>query len=196
MQSMLFDEVEDILSRGPELNFDREEDETEIRPHKRRKPGRKQIPSEFPRHEIMIDIPDSEKICSCGSEKVRIGEEVSEKLDVIPQEIVVNKTIRPKYACRNCRGEDDEGPAVAIAPVPPCVTGKSILSAKLFARMIVSKFCDALPFYRQERMFIRSGVAISRTTMSSLAMQVHERLSPLQALLENEIRKSSFLGID
>lgn len=196
LQSRLFDEIEDVESHGPELDFDREDDETEVRTHKRKKKGRKTIPEHLPREEVIVDMPESEKICGCGAEKVRIGEEISEKLDIIPQKIIVQKTVRPKYACRNCRGEDDNGPAVAIAPVPPCITGKSILSAVLFARMIVSKFCDALPFYRQEKMFNRSGIEISRTTMSSLAMDIHERLSPLQSLMEKNVRKSSFLGID
>lgn len=196
-QARLFDEIELEYKKGPELPaISEDEDRITVPAHGRKKPGRKPLPSDIPRKEVILDIPEEEKTCSCGAEKVRIGEETSEKLDVIPREEYVIRTIRPKYACRKCRGEDDEGQVVAIAPVPACITGKSMLSAALFARMIVSKFCDALPFYRQEKIFRRSGIEISRSLMCSLAMNVHERLSPLQKIMEEEVRKSFFLGID
>ena len=67
--------------------------------------------------EIIHDLPESEKACPCGAELVRIGEEVSEKLDIVPAKIQVIRHIRPKYACRICEGVEDDGPTVKNAPV-------------------------------------------------------------------------------
>lgn len=193
-QSLLFNELESIVDQGPELEL--EPSDITVSGHKRQKKGRRPIPDDLPRRERVIDIPDEEKICSCGTEKVRIGEEASEKIDYIPAEAYVIRTIRPKYACNKCHGEDDEGPAVAIAPVPPSITGKSILAEGLFGHIIVSKFADALPFYRQEIILRRAGVEISRSTMASLAINVYERLLPLKNLIELLLKEAYLLGID
>ena len=68
----------------------------------KRKCGRKQLSDSLPRKKLTIDIPESEKHCECGSDLVKIGEDISELLIHIPEQIYVLQTIRPKYACRNC----------------------------------------------------------------------------------------------
>ena len=77
---------------------------------------------------------------------MRIGEETSEKLDVIPPQIRVIRTVRPKYACHDCEGSGDEShPAVRIAPKPPAIIDTGIATAELLAYMVAGKFCDSLP---------------------------------------------------
>jgi len=71
----------------------------------RKKGGRKPLGANFERRERTIDIPESEKTCACGAELTRIGEEISEKLVVIPMRIFVDRIVRPKYACRRCEGD-------------------------------------------------------------------------------------------
>ncbi|MDR2964486.1 MAG: IS66 family transposase zinc-finger binding domain-containing protein [Treponema sp.] len=85
-----------------------EEETTEVKSYKRKKPGRKAIDPNIPRVEKIIDIPEEDKTCACGCKLTKIGEESNEKLHIIPQRIFVEKTIRPKYACRSCEGTEDE----------------------------------------------------------------------------------------
>jgi len=129
-----------------------------VKGHSRRKGGRKPLPTEFPRVENIIDISDAEKLCECGCMKTRIGEETSEHLEHVPASWIVRVNIRPKYACRSCEGTESEGPTVAIAPVPEQIIPKSFATPGLLAFLIVSKFVDALPFYRQSNMLARNGV--------------------------------------
>ena len=79
-------------------------------------------------------------------ELARIGQEVSERLDVIMPKVTVIRTVRPKYACHHCEGSGDEDrPAVRIAPAPPTLIGKGIATPGLLAFIATAKFCDALP---------------------------------------------------
>ena len=80
----------------------------------RRKRGRRPIPDDLPRVEVVHDLPESEQTCPCGTVLVRIGEEVSEKLDIVPAKIQVIRHIRPKYACRICEGVEDDGPIIYV----------------------------------------------------------------------------------
>jgi len=175
-----------------------EEKETKVpvKEHSRRKGGRKLLPAEFPRVENIIDISDAEKLCECGSMKTRIGEETSEHLEHVPASWTVNVNIRPKYACRNCEGIESEGPAVTIAPVPEQIIPKSIATASLLALIIVSKFVDALPFYRQSNMFARNGVDLSRGTMCSWATKVAALLKPMIDLFIELIVQSPVINAD
>lgn len=99
LQTLLFDEVEDTADQSLA------DGDTIIVPtHKRKKPGRKPLPENLPRVEKIHDLPEEEKICDCGAKMVRIGQEVSEKLDIIPAKVIVIRHIRPKYACKKCEG--------------------------------------------------------------------------------------------
>jgi transposase len=175
-----------------------EEKETKVpvKGHSRRKGGRKLLPAEFPRIENTIDVSDAEKLCECGCMKTRIGEETSEHLEHVPAAWTVIVNIRPKYACRNCEGTESEGPAVAIAPVPEQIIPKSIATASLLALIIVSKFVDALPFYRQSNMFARNGVDLSRGTMCSWATKVAALLKPMIEVFIELIIQSPVINAD
>lgn len=155
-----------------------------VRSHTRAKQGRKPLPADLPRVEWIHDIAESEKSCGCGAQLKRIGQEVCEKLEIIPAQVRVRRHVRPKYACRVCEGSgDEEKPAVRIAPAVKQLLPKSIASPALVAYMLVSKFCDALPFYRQERQFQRMGVDLSRQDMANWTMAVARRIQPLVQLL-------------
>ena len=176
-----------------------EEEETEevhIPGHTRKKRGRKPLPEELPRVEEVHDIDDADKVCACGCELKRIGEEVSEQLDIIPATIQVIRHIRPKYACPACEGVKDDGPTVKIAPVHPQIIPKSIVSPGLLAHILTGKFIDHTPFYRQEKQLLRLGVDISRTSMCRWAMQAASACQPLLNLLEDELLAGSFINID
>lgn len=164
--------------------------------HDRKKPGRKALPPELPRVEIIHDLPEADKVCGCGCTLSRIGEEVSEQLDIIPARIQVLRHIRPKYACRQCEGVEDEGPTVRILPMPPQIIPQSIVSPGLLAHVLTAKFVDHLPLYRQEKIFARLGVEISRATMSNWAMRAAEACVPLLNLIHDEILAARLINID
>lgn len=165
--------------------------------HTRGHAKRLPLPEALPREEVVIDIAEDQKSCLCGAELVRIGEEVSEKLDVIPPRLRVIRTIRPKYACHSCEGSsDEERPAVRIAAMPPAMIDKGIATAGLLAFIVTGKFCDSLPLYRQEKQFARIGVELSRRTMADWMIAVSEACAPLMEVLKRRLHSGPLLQID
>lgn len=180
----------------PEPEVEEAKEEIEVPAHSRKKPGRKPLPKNLPRVEVVHDIPEEEKVCGCGAALDRIGEDICEKLDIIPSVIRVVRHIRPKYACKCCEGVETQGAVVKIAPVPRQIINKGIATAGLLAHILTAKFCDALPFYRQERQFERLGAEIPRATMCNWAMKVADACRPIVNLLHQEIRSGPLINID
>jgi len=173
------------------------EEHTEVKSHQRRKPGRRPLDPNLPRKEILIDIPESEKTCACGAKLTRIGEETSEKLQIIPMQIYVEKTVRPKYACRQCEGtEDEEEATVRIATVPPSIIPKSIASPSLLSTVFTYKFERHLPYYRQEKLYEQVGADVSRQDMSNWQQQVYQKLSPLFDVLKETVKTGPVIQMD
>jgi len=194
-QQLLFTEQE---QETPERETSSTEDENqEIKSYTRKKPGRKPIDPSLPRKEEIIDIPESEKTCACGEQMTKIGEEASEKVEIIPPSMYVLRTVRPKYACPCCEGTGDESKStVKIAPPPPVIIPRSIASASLLSYVMIQKYQDHLPFYRQEVQFRRIGIEISRQDMSNWQQQVYTKLLPLYSLLKDAIKSGSVMQMD
>lgn len=191
-QALLFDEAE-VCSPGEE---EAKEEIVEVKGHSRKKRGRKPLPGDLPRVDVIHDLTEEEKACACGCMKSRIGEEVSEQLDIIPARMQVIRHIRYKYVCKSCEGVDAEEPAVKIAPLPEQLIPKSIATPGLLAHVFTAKFVDALPFYRQEGQFSRLGVDLPRSTMCGWAIKVADRCEPILELLDQEIRSGPLIHID
>ncbi len=190
-QLSLFD-----MPENPPENEDDSTDKIIVPEHTRtKKKGRKKLPDNLPRIDRIHDIPAEDKVCSCGCELTTIGKDVSEKLDIEPAKIRVIRHIRLKYACKNCEGLEDNTP-VKIAPVPAQIIPKGLPTAGLLACILVAKFCDALPFYRQEKQFIRLGIDIPRQSMCNWAMKAADSCQAVLDLLEKEIRGGPLLNID
>ncbi|MCL2879623.1 MAG: IS66 family transposase [Treponema sp.] len=169
----------------------------EVKSYIRHKAGRKAIDPKIERREKIIDIPEDEKMCACGHGMVRIGEETSEKLHIEQPVIYVEKTVRPKYACRHCEGTEDEGrPAVRIAPVPPSIIPRSIASASLLSYIMIQKYQDHIPFHRQEAQFLRIGADVSRQDMSNWQQNVYAFLEPLYSILKKTIKTGPVMRMD
>jgi len=164
-----------------------EDDDPVVPEHKRRKRGRKPIDANLPRVTIEHDIPEAEKICACGCQKTRIGEETSEQLDIIPPKVQVMRHVRYKYACRSCEGTEDDGPTVVIAPLPPQPIPKSNASPGLLAYIVIAKFLDGLPLYRLTKIFARIGFDLGRGTMANWMIRMGELIVPLINLM-NEVQ--------
>jgi transposase len=191
-QRLLFDDKDALgIDQAPASD-----DKILIGAHSRKKRGRKPLPKDLPRIDIIHDLSEDEKQCACGARLSRFGEEVSEKLDYIPARLQVERHIRYKYACKTCEGVEDEGPTVKIAPLPEQLIPKSHATAGLLAHIGVSKFADGLPLYRQQKMFDRLGIELGRATMSKWMVQAARCCSGLIDLLRSEIRSGPLIGID
>jgi transposase len=193
-QIELFDEAESNPSES--TGQDVSEEKIVVGPHSRRKRGRKPLPADLPRVDVIHDIDDSEKNCPCGCQLECIGQEICEKLDYVPAKIRVKRHIRLKYACPDCEGVEDEGPTVKIAPVPVQLLPKSMATSGLIAHIVTAKFEDALPLYRQEKIFARLGIDLPRATMAGWMIKSAERADPLLQMFHQEIRSGPLVNID
>lgn len=193
-QHQLFEEAETAANEA--LEEDSAEKVT-VPAHQRSKRGRKPIAAHVPRVDVVHDIDESEKQCDCGHTMVRIGEEVSERMQVIPAKMYAERHIRPKYACHHCEGSgDEEKPAVRVAPAPPSMLPGSIVTPGLLAFILVNKFVDHLPFYRQEARFKRIGIHISRQDMSNWTINAAGKLSPLVERFRQRIQRGPVVWMD
>ena len=188
-QLHLFNEAEALVEEETQKNL-------VIPEHTRQKPKRKPLPKDLPRVEIIEDIAESEKVCACGASLSKIGEEVCEKLDIIPAKIQVIRIVRPKYACKSCEGVESEGPTVKIAPTPPQIIPKGIATPGLVAHIAVSKYVDGLPLYRQENIFSRYGIELSRSTMAGWMVKAAQCCDPLINLLYKELHSGPLINVD
>jgi transposase len=157
--------------------------EIEVPAHTRERGKRKPIDAALPRIRIEHDIADTERRCSCGCEMSRIGEVVSEQMDIEPAKARVLQHVRFKYACRSCEGTSHDGAAVITAQMPAQPLPKSNLSPGLAAFITVSKYADGLPLYRLEGILARYRIALSRTTMASSVIKLSDLVVPLINLM-------------
>ena len=168
-----------------------------VKSYKRRKCGRKKLSKDLPRREIYLDIREEDKQCACGTELVKVGEDRCERLQVIPAQIYVEVTVRPKYACRNCEGSADESkPVFRQIPAPKHIIPKSISTPNLLAFIFSQKFCEHNPYYRQSKAFERRLIDISRADMDNWQLKVYEKLKPMERILMNHIKSGSVMNID
>lgn len=155
--------------------------------------GRQKLPEHLKRIDVMHDVPETEKRCTtCKKALVKIGEETSEQLEHTPSQLHVLKHIRPKYACPN----DCVECGIVIAPPPSGPIEKGLPGPGLLGQVIVSKFDDHLPTYRQQEIFARQGVHIARQTMCGWIASAADLLAPLVFLMKREILLSKKLHTD
>jgi transposase len=159
----------------------------EGKPSPRRR-GRQPLGRHLKRERIVHDLADAEKHCACCGKDLRlIAEETSERYEYIPASLRVIQDVCLKYAC-DC--------TVKTAGKPPQPIEKSTAGASLLAQVIVSKFADHQPLHRQEQMFQRHGVEISRKTMGGWLAQCAGLLAPLYQVAKKELFRSKVIGTD
>lgn len=185
-QGQLFNEIEEESQ-----NLEAESAEITVPAHTRKKKKRLSIPAELPREEIIHDLADAEKVCPHdGTELKYIGDETSEQLDIEPAKIKVLRHLRKKYACPCC----EKHLITASKPAQPIE--KSIASPGLLAYITVSKYCDALPLYRQINIFKRIGVELDRTTLANWMIKMGSLVQPLINRLQDVCEEQSVLHMD
>jgi transposase len=156
----------------------------------KKKRGRKPIPHAYKRVDVIHDLPENQKQCACGCVLSKIGQEVSEQMDLIPAQICVKRNVRLQYACKNCQEN------VKIAPVQNQAIPKTLGAPGLLAHVAVMKFDDHLPLYRQSEIWKRLGVDLSRATLSSWMLKIGEASEPIIAYLKNHIAQSGHVQAD
>lgn len=182
LQSDLFDEAGIELSDDVKEQLSDITNEIEVAAHTRKKhPVRKSLPKDLPREVITHDISDVEKMCGCGCQLTRIGEEITEQLKYIPAQLSVVQHVRPKYACKPCQEN------VKIAPMPILLLPKSIATPELVAQTIIAKYTDYLPLYRQEKIWNRLDVDLPRNSLCGWILKTSELCEPLVKLLQKNI---------
>jgi transposase len=158
-----------------------------VKDSERRQPKRAPIPPHLPRTEIHHE-PES-TTCRCGCAMKRIGEDVAEKLDYTPGLITVEKHIRGKWVCGQCE-------TLIQAPVPAQVIDKGLPTAGMLAQVMIAKYADHLPLYRQSGIFERSGLAIPTSTLGQWVGQTGVTLQPVVDALKETLLTQRILHAD
>ncbi|MDA8119478.1 MAG: IS66 family transposase [Gammaproteobacteria bacterium] len=192
-QMGLFDEAEVEAEREALAAEEAPVVERVVAGHIRKARGyRKPLPAALPRVDIIHELPEDERRASDGRPLVVIGEEVSEQLDIVPATIRVLRHVRLKYGV----GKDDLS-GVKIVPLPPQPLPKTMASPGLLAHIVVAKYQDALPLYRQEQILTRIGVDLPRATLARWMVQVGtELIQPLINLLRDRLLAYDILQMD
>lgn len=189
-QRELFDAAmaADIAALEAELDELRAPAGAASEPAPRRAPQRRPLPAELPRIET-IHEPAACDCARCGAALVKIGEHVSEKLDVEPMRFFVRREVHPQYACRACE-------TIVAEPVARSILDRGIAAPGLLAQVTIQKYTDHLPLYRQEAIFARHGIEIGRTTLAEWIGVVGLRLQPLVDALRSTLLQCPVLHAD
>jgi transposase len=150
-------------------------------------PKRQPLPADLPRVEFVHE-PES-TVCGCGQALKRVGQDVSEKLNFVPGVFNVHRHIRGKWACSCCQ-------TLVQAPVAPHIIDKGIPTTGLLAQVLVAKYADHLPLYRQEGIFGRAGLSIPRSTLAQWVGSCGVQLQPLVNALRETVLAHSVVHAD
>ena len=190
---------EKMVAKIEQLEFELEEDEAthaELEAFTERhepgrpkpRPARKPLPEHLPR-ELRTHIMDSDCCPDCGGALRQFGEDTSEQLEIVPETFFVIRHVRPKYTCTGC-----DRVVEAFAPSRPIDRG--LAAPNLLARVIVSKYGDHLPLYRQSEIFARQGVEISRSTLAGWVGAASDLLAPLVDAIQKHVLAGRKLHAD
>jgi transposase len=183
--------LEDLEQAVAESEAEEEKADQQVR-HARgrqRRQSRGALPDHLPRIEVVIEPEQTACPCCNGTMHV-IGEDRSERLDVIPARYQVIVTRRPKYGCRACAG------AVVQAPAPPRLIEGGLPTERMVAHVLVTKYADHAPLYRQAQMLVRQGITIDRSTLASWVGYAAAELKPLWRLIRDQLLGSAKLFVD
>ena len=165
--------------------------EIDVPAHKRKKRGRKPLDPNLPREIVRHELPESARMCAHdGTTLVEIGVEISEQLDIIPQQVRVIQHQRVKYVCPCC----DQG--IKVTPAPVRIIPKGLLTESALAWVATSKYMDGLPLYRQAALLGRFGGDLSRNTLAASIVRVGEAVQPVINLLRDHLLDADLIHAD
>ena len=194
--SLLFNEAEAFADQqsdntSPGDSGSNSTGKTTVNSHERRKGGRKPLPDNFPRVEVTHTLDDKQCQCDhCNSQLKIIGEKVSEQLDIVPATIKVIRHVRKTYGCSHCK----QGIKSARLPAQP-IPG-SIATPGTLAHIVVGKYVDGLPLYRQERGLTRLGIEIPRSTLANWMIKAGLLIQPLINLMNDRLLNYDIIAMD
>jgi len=190
----VFNEAEVEAKKDDSTDEKSDPGSTTVGPYERKRGKRKLLPSNLPREVVVIDLPEDEKKSSDGSSLVLrcVGKEVSEKLEYQPSVLKVIEYHRLKYEVVSPEGESQVRTAEPLA----CIIPKGIATASLLAGIIVNKYADGLPLYRQEEIFDRQGVHLPRSTQGRWIMSSAQACQAIWNVLEDRLMASPYVACD
>ena len=185
-KDLFFNEAESLGAQVEPAAEEAAADTVDVPGHKRAKRGRKPLDPALPREVVRHELPEAEQVCPHDGSVLReIGVEVSEQLDIIPQQVRVIRHERVKYACPCCEG------AIRLAGRPAQVIPKGLFTESALAWIAASKYLDGLPLYRQAALLGRfGGTDISRDTVAGSIVRVGQSVQPVVNLLRDELLDS------
>ncbi len=204
-QSRLFDEAEaGVCEADPDKSF---QTERITYTRKKGKKGRRPIPPDFPRTVIPHEFSEEQRACQketcpqhgdCGKLRPVIDKDIREEIEFIPAQIKVNRHEYYKYGEIDCAEFDDDGsqPGVIFVGREKRIIPRSIVTPSLLSYIVVSKFADALPFYRQEKIFARFGILITRQSMCNWVIKASGACGDYLDLLREYIRAGPLINMD
>ena len=183
--------LEDLQQGAAEIEAQEEKDDPELKAHRtrQRRQGRPALPGHLPRVDVVIEPASTQCPCCAGAMHV-IGEDVSQRLDVVPARYQVIVTHRPKYACRACEGK------VVQAPAPARLIEGGLPTERMVAQVLVAKYADHTPLYRQAQGLARQGIEIDRSTLASWTGYAAAELEPLWRRMREILLAGNRLFID
>ena len=182
---LALEEVETALAAAEHAR-----DKASLAPSERlRKTNRGSLPAHLERIEQVVDVDDKACPC-CGGALHQIGEDVAERLDVVPTTFRVLVTRRPRYGCRSCES------AIVQAPAPARIVEGGIPTEALIAQVLVAKYADHLPLYRQAQIYARQGIQLDRSTLADWVGRAAWYLRPLRDHILERLRRCERLFAD
>ncbi len=182
-KDLFFNEAESLGAQAEPAAEETDNDKVDVPAHKRAKRGRKPLDPALPREVLRHELPEGERVCPHdGAALCEIGVEVSEQLDIVPQQVRVIRHERVKYACQCCDG------TMRLAARPAQVIPKGLFTENALAWIATSKYLDGLPLYRQAALLGRFGSTdISRNTVAGSIVRVGQAVQPVINLLRDEL---------
>jgi transposase len=199
-QMMFGKKSEKVILKLEQLEFELEEEETtqavieavldRVSPAReaKQRPERKPLPEHLER-EVITHVPGRDCCPDCGAQLRKFGEDISEQLEYVPDSFKVIRHVRPKFSCTGCD-------RVVEAPAPSRPIERGLAGPALLAHVIVSKFSDHLPLYRQSEIYGRQGVDISRSTLAGWVGGASDLLSPLVDAIQKHVLAGRKLHAD
>jgi transposase len=185
-KDLFLNEAEELA--GAAAPAQEEVPDIEVPAHQRKKRGRKPLDPALPRVAIRHELAESERVCPHdGQALIEIGVEVSEQLDIVPQQIRVIQHQRVKYACPCCDG------SIKVTPASPRIIARGLLTEQALAWCITAKYQDGLPLYRQAALLHRFGGDLSRGTLAASVVRVGQAVQPIVNLLRDHLLDSSLV---
>jgi len=158
---------------------------------KRKRNNRVQVRADLPVERVEYPLPEASCVCgNCGGQLERFGEEITRQLDYHPASFYIREHVRIKYACPKCRQ------TVVTGERPSQPIEKGLPGPGMLANVLTSKYCDHLPLYRQEQMYARHGIHVSRKTLCDWVQACGRVLEPVYEWMKKEVLLSAILGTD